>query len=69
MTMVAIWPKGAPAVHVLDDGQVAALRLALIGLLEGMGQPGALGVDEHGEAMRTAYLARGRELLALLGEP
>lgn len=52
--------------QLLNSGHVLAVRVALVDLEERMKKPGALGADEHGERMRTGYLARARELLALL---
>lgn len=46
----------------LTEGQETALYAALDAFAEQMRTPGALGRDEHGEAMRTGYLARVGEL-------
>ena len=51
----------------LEDGQAMTLRVALQSFLMETAEPDSLGDDEHGRAMRKAYLARGLEINHLMG--
>lgn len=50
----------------LTPGQSMALRVALTMWLQHTSQPNALGDDERGQLLQAAYLARGREVFALM---
>lgn len=65
MTEAEITINGTP----LTTGQAMALRVAAGAFLHEMGQPDALGDDEHGRRMVTAYRARIGEALALMSQP
>lgn len=51
----------------LTTGQAMAVRVALSNFFIEMGDPDALGDDEHGRAMVAAYSARAAEVLRLMG--
>lgn len=50
----------------LSPAQAMTMRCALQEFLMCIGQPGSLGDDDHGRAMRNGYLARGREINAII---
>lgn len=51
--------------HILTSAQVMAVRAAISSFYTEMGEPDALGDDEHGRAMAAAYRARLMEVLCL----
>ena len=56
--------------HTLTDAQAMTVRVALQELLLDMRYRGALGNDEHGEAMRTGYVQRAQEInIMMAGQP
>lgn len=54
---------------LLSIGQTMAVRVALVNMAAEMAQPGALGDDEHGRWMSEQYVARSREILAIIAQP
>jgi len=50
----------------LTEGQIMALRVAVSSLYTQMGEPDALGEDEHGRAMTAAYRAQLALILRLM---
>lgn len=51
---------------ILTEGQAMSVRVAITSFLMDMTKKGALGTDEHGEAMREAYKARLSEVVAFI---
>jgi hypothetical protein len=55
---------------MLTEAQSMTVRVALSNFqLELMGDPLAIGDDEHGQRMRAAYLARLSEIAPLVNTP
>lgn len=50
----------------LSVGQAMSVRVAITSYMSEMGQPGALGDDEHGRAMAQAYQERLSEVCRLI---
>jgi hypothetical protein len=50
----------------LTPPQAMTVRVAVTSYVKDMNEPGALGEDNLGEALRTGYLHRGREVLNLM---
>jgi hypothetical protein len=50
----------------LTSAQAMAVRAALTDFYFIMGEPNALGFDEHGVAITAAYRARVREVLGMM---
>ncbi len=50
----------------LNDGEVMTMRVALQVLLTDLRTPDALGTDNYGKEMQTAYLANANSLLEIL---
>lgn len=50
----------------LSPAQAMTMRVALQDFLMSLSAQDALGDDEHGHAMRGGYLARGREINAIM---
>ena len=56
--------------HTLTEAQAMTVRAAIQELSLSMRRHGALGKDEHGEAMRTGYIQRAQEInIMMAGQP
>ena len=72
MDLIVILPKHPPEPVIIIDGirlttaEAMTVRVAVGDYQRQMSEPGALGEDDHGEAMRKAYLNHTQRLSGLM---